>query len=83
MDPRLVREGGRADEGLLREASGSHYWAQPQHPSHRVGLRTMSDDTYTIIETTGGHQVIGQVDDSNPTADLGVNRQGDSLPPVG
>src|SRR5262249_25155818 len=25
-------------------------------------LRTMSDDTYTIIETTGGNQVIGQVD---------------------
>jgi DEAD/DEAH box helicase domain-containing protein len=50
------------EEEYLRETSGAFYWAQPQHPSHRVGLRTVSDDTYTIVETTGGNQVIGQVD---------------------
>src|SRR5438105_3215725 len=51
-----------ADEGLLRAAGGAHYWAQPHQPSHRVSLRTMSQDTYTIIETTAGSPVIGQVD---------------------
>ena len=54
--------GALADEGLLRAAGGAHYWAQPHQPSHRVSLRTMCQDTYTIIETTAGSQVIGQVD---------------------
>jgi DEAD/DEAH box helicase domain-containing protein len=51
-----------AEDGQLRATAGSFYWAQPHQPSHKVGLRTVSDDTYTIIETTGGNQVIGQVD---------------------
>jgi DEAD/DEAH box helicase domain-containing protein len=51
-----------AEEGLLRAAAGSFFWALPEHPSHRVSLRTTSDDTYTIIETAGGNQAIGQVD---------------------
>jgi DEAD/DEAH box helicase domain-containing protein len=50
------------EEGDLKETGGTHFWAQPHQPSHRVGLRTMSDDTFTIIETTAGNQVIGQVD---------------------
>ncbi len=51
-----------ADDGQLRGAAGVYFWAQPYQPAHKVGLRTVSDDTYTIVETTGGHQVIGQVD---------------------
>jgi DEAD/DEAH box helicase domain-containing protein len=51
-----------AEEGQLRAAGSAFFWAQPHQPSHRVGLRTMSEDTYTIIETTGGNHVIAQVD---------------------
>jgi DEAD/DEAH box helicase domain-containing protein len=51
-----------ADEGMLRSTGSAFFWAQPHQPSHRVGLRTMSEDTYTIIETSGDNHVIGQVD---------------------
>jgi DEAD/DEAH box helicase domain-containing protein len=51
-----------AEEGDLKNTGGVYFWAQPYQPSHRVSLRTTSDDTFTIIETTSGNQVIGQVD---------------------
>jgi DEAD/DEAH box helicase domain-containing protein len=51
-----------ADEGLLRAMSGAFYWAQPEQPAHRVNLRTTSDNTFTIVETTDQNRVIGEVD---------------------
>lgn len=51
-----------ADEGLLRAIGGAFYWAQPEQPAHRVNLRTTSDNTFTIVETTDQNRVIGEVD---------------------
>jgi DEAD/DEAH box helicase domain-containing protein len=52
----------RAAPSQRPDAGPTYFWAQPHQPSHRVGLRAMSDSTYTIVETSNGNQVIGQVD---------------------
>jgi DEAD/DEAH box helicase domain-containing protein len=38
------------------------YWATTDFPAAGVGLRTISDDTFTIVDGTAGEKVIGQVD---------------------
>jgi DEAD/DEAH box helicase domain-containing protein len=38
------------------------YWATTDFPAAGVGLRTISDDTFTIIDATGTEKVIGVVD---------------------
>ena len=38
------------------------YWATTDFPAAGVGLRTISDDTFTIVDITGSERVIGNVD---------------------
>jgi DEAD/DEAH box helicase domain-containing protein len=38
------------------------YWATTDFPAAGVGLRTISDDTFTIVDVTEGEKVIGLVD---------------------
>jgi len=47
----------------LKEIDGRLYWSCTDLPSRTTSLRTISDDTFTIIERApGGNRVIGQVD---------------------
>ncbi|HUW31169.1 MAG TPA: DEAD/DEAH box helicase [Planctomycetota bacterium] len=47
----------------LKEIDGRFYWSCTDLPSRSTSLRTISDDTFTIIERNpGGNRVIGQVD---------------------
>ena len=51
-----------AEEGSTREIDGRHYWASSDFPSRGVNLRTISDDTYAICDTSAGGKSIGNVD---------------------
>ncbi len=51
------------DEGQLRHTAERYYWASCEFPAAKTNLRTISDATYAIVDTTRGvNEVIGQVD---------------------
>lgn len=50
------------DAGETRTIDGRAYWASSGFPGAKVSLRTMSDDTYTIVDGTRGNAAIGNVD---------------------
>jgi DEAD/DEAH box helicase domain-containing protein len=49
-------------EGETRTIDGHSYWAKPEFPAAKVNLRTISDNTYTIMDLTKQNAVIGNVD---------------------
>ncbi|TMQ70640.1 MAG: DEAD/DEAH box helicase [Candidatus Eisenbacteria bacterium] len=48
--------------GETRSYDGRAYWASAEFPAAKVNLRTISDDTYSIVDVRAGHSVIGTVD---------------------
>ncbi|HET9950301.1 MAG TPA: DEAD/DEAH box helicase, partial [Candidatus Eisenbacteria bacterium] len=50
------------EEGTLTSLDGRRYWAQPDYPAGKVSLRTISDDTYTILDAKRENAVIATVD---------------------
>jgi DEAD/DEAH box helicase domain-containing protein len=53
------------DAGETRTIDGRAYWAKTEFPAAKVNLRTISDDTYTIMDMRGPetpNAVIGTVD---------------------
>jgi DEAD/DEAH box helicase domain-containing protein len=50
------------EAGETRSIDGRAYWAKTDFPAQKVGLRTISDDTYTIMDATRANAVIGTVD---------------------
>ncbi len=50
------------DLGHLNRIDDVWYWATTDYPAAQVALRTQSDDTYTIMDTSDGNRVIGMVD---------------------
>jgi len=50
------------DSGETRTIDGRSYWAKTEFPAAKVSLRTISDDTYTIMDMTKHNAVIGTVD---------------------
>ncbi|MBN1458261.1 MAG: DEAD/DEAH box helicase [Armatimonadetes bacterium] len=50
------------DLGQLSRIDDTWYWATTEYPAAQVALRTQSDDTYTIMDTSDGNRVIGMVD---------------------
>jgi len=46
----------------LNEIDGRHYWSSTEFPARGVNLRTISDDTYAIVDVTRDNSVIGVVD---------------------
>ena len=50
------------DDGELHGTDGEDYWSSPDFPARRVNLRTISDDTYTIVDADRDDAVIGTVD---------------------
>ncbi len=50
------------EEGDLKSLDGLRYWSSADYPAGRVNLRTISDDTYTILNAKEANAVIGTVD---------------------
>ncbi|HEV2104571.1 MAG TPA: Zn-binding domain-containing protein, partial [Candidatus Eisenbacteria bacterium] len=50
------------EAGETRTLDGRAYWARSDFPGAKVSLRTMSDDTYTIVDASRERAVIGTVD---------------------
>jgi DEAD/DEAH box helicase domain-containing protein len=50
------------EAGETRAIDGRAYWSSSEFPGARVSLRSMSDDTYTIVDGTQSNAVIGTVD---------------------
>jgi len=52
-----------AGAGDLTRIGDRYYWSSPRTPSHQTDLRTISNDTFSIVRTDGvRNEVIGQVD---------------------
>jgi DEAD/DEAH box helicase domain-containing protein len=54
--------GALEESGETRSIDGRAYWASTEFPSARVNLRTISDNTYSIMNTADANRVIGTVD---------------------
>jgi DEAD/DEAH box helicase domain-containing protein len=50
------------ESGETKCIDGRTYWASAEFPAARVNLRTISGDTYTIMNVKAGNAVIGNVD---------------------
>ena len=50
------------DEGHMKGIDGKWYWASTDFPAAALNLRTISDDTYTIVDAKDNNRVIGTVD---------------------
>lgn len=46
----------------LKELDGRFYWSSTEQPSRDVSLRTISEDTYTIVDAADRNKVVGVVD---------------------
>jgi len=51
-----------AEFGQVKKIADQWFWASTDYPAKSVNLRTMSDNTFTIVDTTQGNKVIGAVD---------------------
>ena len=53
-----------SDEGMARQLNGQWFYSRSGYPAAEVGLRNISDPTYTIMEETDdGPLVIGSLDE--------------------
>ena len=58
------------EDRQVRQQGDRFYWSGPNYPSADVGLRNISDDVYTIIDTgpkdrpDAGNHVIGTIDEA-------------------
>jgi DEAD/DEAH box helicase domain-containing protein len=50
------------EEGTMKSLDGLRYWSSSDYPAGRVNLRTISDDTYTIVDHAHGNAVLATVD---------------------
>ncbi len=50
------------EAGETRTIDGRAYWSKSEFPGAHVSLRSMSDDTYTIVDASHQNAVIGTVD---------------------
>ncbi len=51
-----------ADDGQVRAIDGRWFWASTDYPAGRINLRTMADNTFTIVDGTKQNEVLGMVD---------------------
>ncbi len=50
------------EEGSFKSLDGLRYWSSAEYPAGSVNLRTISDDTFTILDQTRDNAVLGTVD---------------------
>jgi DEAD/DEAH box helicase domain-containing protein len=46
----------------VKELDGRFYWSSTEYPARQANLRTLSDDTYSIVDVAKENAVIGVVD---------------------
>ena len=51
-----------AEDGQVRAIDQRWYWASIDYPAARINLRTIADNTFTIVDATRGNEVLGTVD---------------------
>ncbi|MGH7726594.1 MAG: DEAD/DEAH box helicase [Candidatus Eiseniibacteriota bacterium] len=51
-----------ADDGQVRAIDGRWFWASTDYPAGRINLRTIADNTFTIVDGTKHNEVLGTVD---------------------
>ena len=51
-----------AEDGQVRAIDSRWYWASTDYPAARINLRTIADNTFTIVDATRGNEVLGTVD---------------------
>jgi DEAD/DEAH box helicase domain-containing protein len=51
-----------AGDGQVRVLDGRWFWASTDYPAGRINLRTISDNTITIVDASRDNQVLGTVD---------------------
>jgi DEAD/DEAH box helicase domain-containing protein len=50
------------DEGAMKSLDGTRYWSSSDYPAGKVNLRTIGDDTFTIVDAKRQNAVIATVD---------------------
>ena len=50
------------EDGALKSLDGARYWSSTDYPAGRVSLRTISDDTFTIVDGGRNNAVLATVD---------------------
>ncbi len=60
----LVEQIGQilSEDGQAKDLDGRLYWRSTEFPARSTNLRTISEDTYAIVDTDRGQEVIGNVD---------------------
>jgi DEAD/DEAH box helicase domain-containing protein len=48
--------------GVLHHAGGAWHWTSESYPADAVSLRAVTSDNFVIVDATGEHRVIGEVD---------------------
>ena len=51
-----------AEDGQVRAIDGRWFWASTDYPAARINLRTIADNTFTIVDATHANAVLGTVD---------------------
>ena len=59
-----------AEEGFVHQSEGRWHWTHESYPADAVSLRSVSSDNFVVVDTTGGAQVIGEVDFTSAPATL-------------
>ncbi len=49
------------DMGFLHHSADSWHWTSDTYPADAISLRAVTSDNFVVIDTTGEHQVIGEV----------------------
>jgi DEAD/DEAH box helicase domain-containing protein len=50
------------EDGALKQLDGLRYWSSADYPAGKVNLRTIGDDTFTILDVKNQNAVIATVD---------------------
>jgi DEAD/DEAH box helicase domain-containing protein len=50
------------EEGTMKSLDGLRYWSSADYPAGKVSLRTISDDTFTILDQGQANAVLATVD---------------------
>jgi DEAD/DEAH box helicase domain-containing protein len=50
------------EDGQMKSIDGRYYWSTTEFPAKAASLRTISPDTYAIVDATQGGKAIAQVD---------------------
>ncbi len=53
------------DSGVLHRAGDRWHWSSDSYPADEIGIRHISSENFVVVDTTGGEEVIAEVDYSS------------------